>query len=275
MFTQPASQALAQNLSLYPENSSLIEVVREFMLRLRDSQEDFVSFHTNMRNLERILLRGEQETEACQSALSSLAADELEYLNNLYCLWETQLEKRFVHFLSCGMAKHYLDYPLYARFERLIDREVSLLEGYMPKRVLFMGSGPMPITALCLKDRIGVPLDCLERNSDAIEDSRIVMRKLGCEGQIDIYQGYGEDVDVAAYDVILIALLAKPKKAILENILRTCQDDVRIICRTSDGSRSVFYEPTHEGAIPADLKRVGHARAGIDDTISSWLLRRA
>lgn len=132
----------------------------------------------------------------------------------------------------------------------------------------------MPITALCLQHRLGVQVDCLERFPDAVEESKTVMSNLGYVDEINIIQGFGEQFDVSEYDTILIALLAKPKRAILENIARTCRSDARIICRTSDDSRSVFYEPTAPESIPPVFDVVTHARAGIDDTISSALLRK-
>jgi hypothetical protein len=74
--------------------------------------------------------------------------------------------------------------------------------------------------------------------------------------------------------VVLVALLAKPKQAILKNILKHRKEEVRIICRTSDNSRHVFYEPTLDIAIPDSLVVKEHACAGIDDTISSVILKK-
>jgi hypothetical protein len=256
------------------KDEQIVDIVRNYKRELALSQDDFPSFHTTMRNLERMLLRGEKESHLLAQALSQLEPEELTQFNDLYCLWETKLEKRFVGFLNEGVVRHYLDYPLFARFERLIDREIGLLNGYAPKRFLFIGSGPMPITALCLQHRLGVQVDCLERFPDAVEESKTVTSNLGCAGDINIIQGYGEQFDVSEYDTILIALLAKPKRAILENIARSCRPEARIICRTSDDSRSVFYEPTAPESIPPAFDVVTHARAGIDDTISSVLLRK-
>lgn len=252
----------------------VLELVREKKEKLINNQKDFYLFHQNMRDLERMLLRGPGENPFFEKVVNMLSPEELVILNDLYCLWETQLERRFVQFLDHGVVKHYLDYPLYARFERLIDRELSLFAGDKPKKLLFIGSGPMPITALCLQHRLGVQIDCLERFDDAVAESRLVMQKLNMEGAINVIQGYGENFDVSGYDAILVALLAKPKRVILENILKTASDDVRVICRTSDGTRCAFYEPTASDAIPEEFNVVRKASAGIDDTISSVLLTR-
>ncbi len=252
----------------------LLGRLREMKENLVESQQDFHNLHLLMRDLERILLCDEQEIPFFKNIMSILTIDELTLFNNLYCLWETKLERRFVDFLDHNVVKHYLDYPLYARFERLIDREVRLLRGDVPKKMLFIGSGPMPITALCLQHRLGIQIDCLERFGEAVKESKKVMKKLRVENRIHVMQGYGESFNVTEYDVILIALLAKPKRAILENILASCQPQVKVICRTSENSRCVFYEPTLWRDIPTQFDVVEQARASVDDTISSVLLHK-
>lgn len=269
--TEP--QAVFEKKILDRENE-IVSWIRQQKQQLIETQKDFHRFHLHMRDLERVLLRDHTHADFLSNVINKLESDELSILNKLYCLWETLLEKRFVQFLDNDVVKHYLDYPLYARFERLIEREVNLLNGYKPKRLLFIGSGPMPITALCLQHRLKTQIDCLERYPEAVSESKLVMKKLRMEGAINVFQGLGEDHDMSQYDVILVALLAKPKKAILQNILQHSNDDVRIICRTSDNSRHVFYEPTLENAIPPPFVVKAFAPADVDDTISSVLLRK-
>lgn len=272
--TLPAQNLSVPGLSarLGHKADNLATIVRDIRRRLDGSIGDFPQMHMAMRDLERLLLRGDEYRDEFNRLLKMFPAHEMDHFNNLYCYWETQLEKRFVQHLEQGICRHVVDYPLYARFERLIEREVSLLDGYQPRRLLFIGSGPMPITAFCMQHRIDAPVDCLERSPEAVAESRSVIDILGLSDKIRVITGLGESVDVEAYDVVLVALLAKPKKLILENLLRTCRRDVKIICRTSEGSRCFVYEPTTMDDIPKGLNVVRTERAGIDDTISSSLL---
>lgn len=264
------------NYFCYPliDELNLLKFIRQKKEAMHEVQDNFHYFHLHMRDLERKLLTENNESDLCSRAVQLLESHELTLLNNLYCLWETNLENRFVNFLKKGVAQYYLDYPLYARFERLISREVELLDGVKPNRLLFIGSGPMPITALCLQHRLGTQIDCLERNVEAVYESKEALRLMGCENRINIFQGYGESIDVSEYDAVLIALLAKPKYDILKNIRETAPDHVKIICRTSEGARTVFYEPTLNNTIPDGMKMVAHNKAGVDDTISSYLIMK-
>lgn len=264
--------ALRAPLTHTPE--LLQTVVRDLGQRLTEAIGDFPKLHFAMRDLERLLLRGEEYKPQFEKLLNYFPEHELAHFHNLYCYWETLLEKRFVKSLEQGVCRHVVDYPLFSRFERLIEREVGLLDGYIPRRVLFIGSGPMPITALCLQHRLNAPVDCLERDPEAVAESSLVLDRLGYSASIQVLHGQGELVDVSEYDVILVALLAKPKRAILESIVHSSRDDVRIICRTSEGSRCFFYEPTVQEAIVQPLRLIRVANAGLDDTISSSLLRK-
>jgi hypothetical protein len=202
--------------------------------------------------------------------------DDMELLNNAYCAWETALEQIFVERLCAGTSS-LSDYRLNNRFQRLLKRETSMLRHRNHRRALFIGSGPFPISAVWLHRYLGITVDGLDLSSDAVERSRGLIAKLDLEGSINIIHEDSPHYDVSAYDVIIIALLAKPKKVILDNIYASAKPDCEVICRTSSGLRSVLYEPTPISPEILDKYSVGDARVisgTADDTISSLLLTR-
>lgn len=202
--------------------------------------------------------------------------DDMELLNNAYCAWETALEQIFVERLCAGTSS-LSDYRLNNRFQRLLKRETSMLRQQNHRRALFIGSGPFPISAFWLHRYLGITVDGLDLSSDAVERSRALIAKLHLDGAINIIHEDSPHYDVSAYDVIIIALLAKPKKAILDNIYASAKPDCEVICRTSSGLRSVLYEPTPISSEILARYSVGDARVisgAADDTISSLLLTR-
>ena len=199
-------------------------------------------------------------------------------INDAYCSWETALEQIFVERLLQGDANSLNDYRLNKRFQRLLKRETSLLSGSHPKRALFIGSGPFPISAIWLHQMLGIPVNGLDVSLDAVQRSRELIDKLELGNSIRIIHEPSQSYDVSGYDVILVALLAKPKGAILENICNSAKRDCSIICRTSFGLRSVIYEPTKVCNEMLERFTIEDARviAGSgDDTISSLLLKIA
>jgi hypothetical protein len=199
-------------------------------------------------------------------------------INDAYCSWETALEQIFVERLLRGDANSLNDYRLNKRFQRLLKRETSLLRGRHPKRALFIGSGPFPISAIWLHQMLGIPVDGLDVSLDAVERSRELIDRLELSDSIRIIHEPLQHYDVSSYDVILVALLAKPKAAILDNIRNTARPDCEIICRTSFGLRSVIYEPTKVCNEMLERFHIEDARiisGSGDDTISSLLLKIA
>ncbi|HZP66536.1 MAG TPA: nicotianamine synthase family protein [Rudaea sp.] len=203
--------------------------------------------------------------------------ESVKLLNDAYCAWETALEQIFSKRICLDDANSLNDYRLNSRFQRLLKRETSMLRGRQHKRALFIGSGPFPISSIWLHRLLGIPVDGLDHSFDAVQRSREMLEKLGLDRSISVIHETSHSYDVSAYDVILIALLAKPKMAILENIYASAKDDCEIVCRTSFGLRSVIYEPTVMS--PDMLERFSIEDARIisgssDDTISSLLLKK-
>ena len=203
--------------------------------------------------------------------------DNVKLLNDAYCAWETALEQIFSLRLRTQSTWSLPDYRLNNRFQRLLQRETSMLRNSNPQRALFIGSGPFPISAMWLHRILRVPVDGLDISAAAVEGSRELLDKLELNGAINIVHADSETYDVSAYDVIVIALLAKPKQAILNNIFRSAKNDCEIICRTSFGPRSLVYEPTDLSRDLLEKFTVQDTRvvaSNSDDTISSILLKK-
>lgn len=199
-------------------------------------------------------------------------------LNDAYCAWETTLEQIFAKRLCSGVTSSLYDYRLNNRFQRLLERETSMLRSRSHQRALFVGSGPFPITAVWLHRILSIPVDCLDISLDAANSSRQLLVKLGLSQMINVIHDGSPSYDVSSYDIIVIALLAKPKQAILNNIYESAKDDCEIICRTSFGVRGAVYEPTIITNEILEKFTVEDARviAGAsDDTISSILFKKA
>jgi hypothetical protein len=204
--------------------------------------------------------------------------DNVKLLNDAYCAWETALEQIFSWRLRTQESWSLPDYRLNNRFQRLLQRETSMLRNGSPRRALFIGSGPFPISAMWLHRILQIPVDGLDISAAAVEGSRELLDKLKLSDAINILHADSETYDVSAYDVIIIALLAKPKRAILNNIARSAKDDCEVICRTSFGPRCLVYEPTDLSRDILEKFTVQDTRviaSNSDDTISSILLRKS
>jgi predicted GNAT family N-acyltransferase len=252
-------------------NSHLTARVRAYSDRIREAEDNFDVLHENIVGLEKLIFAAEAlDGAAALDALTELSIAERTYLNDAYSRWETEIEYQFARAIVDGRQTSIAHYYLAERFSNLVRNELGLLDT-PPKRVLFIGSGPLPITAHHLNAISGVPVDCLDRNAAAVTMSQQAIDKLGLGDSIRIVTGNGESFNVADYDVILIALLAKSKRRILRNVLKKAAPGCRVLCRTSFGLRTLVYEPTYEDALLGfEIKSKQIARD--DQTISTLLL---
>lgn len=212
----------------------------------------------------------------------SATADPAEYLDqetitrlqDLYREFETGLEFEFAIKLLEGRVS-LKDYPLYRRFKRLTKKEIDLASISDLDRVLFIGSGPFPISAILMAEKTGVQIDCIDSDPDAVEKSRHVLEKTGLEEQVKVFLDDGISGNTINYPVIIIALLAQPKERILGNIWRHAPQDARVICRTSEGTRSIFYKGISRGEMQESdhFAVVAKRYADFDDTITPFLLK--
>lgn len=201
-----------------------------------------------------------------------LSRNEILTTNNIYLKWETELEKNF--YLKT-MNKDYLfsDYPLYQRFIRLIKNEIRLLQTLNKplKRILFIGSGSMPISALLLGRYLDTQIDCLDIDPTAVQNSIALIAKWKFTN-INAYHQSCEEHELRCYDAVFIALLAKPKLEILNVLHKGINQECAVICRTSYGLRTLLYAPTLPSQFMQYQIKGKYLAQTPSDVISSLLL---
>jgi hypothetical protein len=194
-------------------------------------------------------------------------------LNLAYERYETELETEFSEKLLKNRVE-LREYPLYKRFAGLLSNEIRLLEVDAGDQVAMIGSGPFPISALILATAFGMRVIAVERNPNSASLSSRVVRHLDLEHAIQVACGYGQDLVAGEVHHAIVALLAKPKEAILSNVFKNYARCSSIICRTSHGLRQALYAPAESRALLSYDIRDTHIATG-DQTISSILLSRS
>jgi precorrin-6B methylase 2 len=192
----------------------------------------------------------------------------------LYEKYETNLEYDFSNRLLEGKTSE-TEYPLYERFTRLIEAEVALANVCENDRVLFIGSGPFPISAILISKFTSVNVYCIDKSQRACETSLEVVDHLGLGDKIKVKRDSGETSSLFGYDVVFVALLAQPKEKIFDCIWRHAPQNTRVICRTSDGVREAFYRGIASKRLTdfRHFRLMGQHKAADGDTISSLFFK--
>jgi nicotianamine synthase len=146
----------------------------------------------------------------------------------------------------------------YGDLTRLEHHTVAGLTSSPVRRVLFIGSGPLPLTSLLLAERHGCEVDNLDREPDAVRLGAEVATEVGEPGLrfrfragdvLDGRDGY----DWESYDLVYLAALAgldpDTKRRLLGHLARRLRPGTLVLARSAHSLRGLLY-PVLD---PADL----------------------
>ncbi|SMP62931.1 hypothetical protein [Anoxynatronum buryatiense] len=133
-------------------------------------------------------------------------------------------------------------YPLMRLYYRsIVNREIGLGSINRHDRVLCVGGGAFPVTAMEICRHTGAAVDVLDCDLDAVEHARDLLRKMGM-WQIFVHHGCGQSFDPSVYNVVHLALQVRGREQILENLQQYAQPGTRILVRLPHSKLERFYE---------------------------------
>jgi hypothetical protein len=146
-------------------------------------------------------------------------------------------------------------YKNWGNYESLVGEELKQLRKIsrpeeITSPIVFVGSGPLPLSALLLHLRWNVSVICLDIDPDACEAARFMMERINISDNVQVVQGDGAEFDYADRQHVFIASLVTQKDKVLEQIRRS-NPGALVAIRTAEGIRQLMYEAINEEAIAA------------------------
>jgi Nicotianamine synthase protein len=236
---------------------------------------DLPELHERLLDLEHLVLADVLTPEEEVEAMALLGPEALRSAQDLFGPFETALEESVAAAIlaSAGdlVTPKNLTMNYLRRYSKLAEAEIALAGIRRDDRVLFIGSGPLPITAIQYALQTGCTVECVDQLVPAVEVSRHVLKRLGLEASVQPTHARGQDCPVDSYDVILVGVLAAPKEEILAHVDDEARTACRILCRTTVGVRQIVYPQAldYEGW---RLRPAGFSTAAGDQVLSARLL---
>jgi hypothetical protein len=165
------------------------------------------------------------------------------YYTTFFELHETALAQEV---LAAADPWHPLEvFGLYPRYEALIRTQVETLGLSRPKRLAFIGCGPVPLSLILMHRLYGINSIGLDSDPQAVSLARQCLERLGLSEAIEIVQGDEESLGDIDWDLVLVAALAEPKARIFSSLARIMADTGKrpVICRTYSGLRGLLHLP--------------------------------
>lgn len=135
-------------------------------------------------------------------------------------------------------------YEIYYR--NIVRDEIELAEIKSNDKILCIGGGSIPCTAMEIANHTKAKVDVIDIDSKAVYISKAVVKRMGFGNQIQIKKAKGEDIDVEDYNVIHIALQVTPKEEVVKNIWDRSKLGTKIVVRMPKPGLRVFYSNLSE-----------------------------
>lgn len=226
--------------------------------------------------LQKILLQKNFKAEEQRELIQFMTIhDMLPLFQRVFEKFETNVEAEFSRSLinnSTNVKKTVMnEYSTYSRYVISLKNEITLAKMNSKDNVLFVGSGPFPITAILIHELTHAHVDCVEKNMTSASLSNKVVAFLGYRNSIRVIHKDAMHINYTRYTMIVFAILAKPLDKLLEIMWYQITPGTRIIYRSAETIREAFYENTEQN-IPQIFNEYKKGKIENKRTISSILL---
>ncbi|KAL8953507.1 MAG: hypothetical protein Q9222_000654 [Ikaeria aurantiellina] len=150
-----------------------------------------------------------------------------------------------------------LNFPYYSNYQDLLRMETSALASVKPGEDLIktavLGSGPLPMTSLCLLDLLrnsggSVTVHNVDHNPWAVSKSSELCRKLGYGQEhlsFDCADVFHDDLDLHGFDIVylcsLVGVSGKQKHDAILSVVKGMGVGALLVLRSAHSLRSLLY----------------------------------
>lgn len=125
------------------------------------------------------------------------------------------------------LARHYYVY----RYRPMVRREVDLAGLHVGDRILNVGCGPMPATAVNLAALTGAEVTCIDHDPDAVTAARRFVSAFDVDNRVTVNVADGRTVDTGPFDAAVVALHTVGTAAVVDNFYGAAAPGDRLVVR--------------------------------------------
>ncbi|MUT68240.1 nicotianamine synthase family protein [Paenibacillus sp. NEAU-GSW1] len=251
-FIRDANELLQKESDLSPANRTVTNIISRLSLQLRSRY---------MPEEVQAVLSNEYVRKNQQKLRDSLS--EAEFLAELSDSWQIRKSDGSVTDILSTL-------PYWNIYTALVSEELSMLRQIVRQDrstdpIVFVGSGPMPLSPIILHLFSNMEVVCLEMDADAYDASVSLLEHLGLGNKVTVVMTNGSEFDYRSYNRIFVASLVRNKQAVLERIRRTSLDPL-VAVRTAEGMKQIMYEAIDESLLKNEGWRIV-ARTSPDENL--------
>ncbi|OAH57825.1 hypothetical protein AWH48_02090 [Domibacillus aminovorans] len=128
-----------------------------------------------------------------------------------------------------------------------VKKELEAFEINKKSKVVFIGAGALPISALTIAKHTGAEIMCLDIDTEAIEMGKNIAKLTGLESVVSFtHKKVSELSFMKDATHVMIASLVKNKLEVLEELKSVLSEDAKVIIRYGNGLKSMFNYPLEQ-----------------------------
>lgn len=126
-------------------------------------------------------------------------------------------------------------------YKEIVGREAELVNLVAGSRLLCIGGGSVPCTAMLFSEYTGANVDVIDIDHSAVGIGQRVVKMFGLEDKIRVMRYNGLWMNMSDYQAVHIALQVRPKQEVLDHICRSCSKGTKVIIRIPKESLAYDY----------------------------------
>jgi hypothetical protein len=249
-----------------------VQQLEENFRRMAGKNSGVLALQDSILQMEKSLFSFDDDETGAAALLDEIAPETISGVHEAYRQWLDQRELEFAQRLIQGEAL-LPDYFLYNRFEELVRRELALVSDSSLQRILFVGNGPLPISAIHAHLQTGVPIDCLARDGQACAIAAQVLEACHLSRSVRSVSVKSQ-YDLSSYGLIVIEIHAASGRNVLKRLRKRWHAGCQLLYRTSHGLRKIIH-PDTLGTNARGFHTVSWQLAQGEQTISTCSLEPA
>lgn len=164
---------------------------------------------------------------------------------------EYELEKHWAHRINSARRpkRELARFPYFSNYQSLTRLEGRLLRSFGGPgigRVLFVGSGPLPLSSVLLARYLGIAVDTVDASEEACRLSKALVSRLDMADAVTIRHADLREVsNLRDYDAVILAALvglcSREKRSLIKHLRNSVRPGCLLVLRSANNLRQLIY----------------------------------
>lgn len=150
-------------------------------------------------------------------------------------------------------------------YKKVVENEIKLADIKPTDRILCIGGGPCPCTAIELHKRTGANVCVIDNDQEIIDTAIKNIERLKLSKYVTVKYQDGSKIDIDDFSVVHIALQVNPKNIVFKRIVDNSPPGTKVLVRISKEKFSKLYSLMKTEFIKID-KKIHHKKKNLDYT---------